>query len=311
MSDKLIIRLSQSALSTSGCILNFYRTVIEGYKKTPKASIVYGSAVHKFFDVMFKTDSNLVMAVSASKKTFAIEKEFEEKKPWLSEERHMLSTCSRVWADYISEDSSYEVIKINDIPCSEFNFSIKYYEDDYIIVYLEGTLDNLGQIKGGCYAIRDFKTTGAWNSKEYFKRYELSKQLMFYCMICKMYAETEPESTLGKIGATKMGAFITGIFIKEKHDEIEVIKSDVFSYSDKQLADFRRSVDWFIGKISRYIQMNECNQKEGILNGTCERKWGYCDYFNICKTNEQVGQLILKRDFKVVPFNPLAYEGAE
>lgn len=311
MSEKLLIRLSQSALGTSSCILNFYRTVIQGYKQTPSSKIVYGSANHKFFDTMFKTDGDLSMAVSAAKKSFNIPKELDEKKPWMHDQRHMLGTCTRVWAEHISEDATFEVLKIGDSVCSEFNFSLDYYEDDYIKVLLEGTLDNLGQIKGGCYAIRDFKTTSSWNSKDYFKRYELSRQLRFYTLICKLYAEREPDSTLGRIGATKMGAFIDAIFIKEKPAELEIKRSEIFQYSNKDIEEFRKSLDWFIAKITRYIQMNEMQQKEGILNGSCEHKWGYCAYWNCCKSPDNIAELLLKRDFKQVPFTPLDYNDSE
>lgn len=309
MSDKLIIRLSQSALGTSGCILNFYRTVIQGYKQTPSSKIVYGSAVHKYFDTMFKTDSDISKAVMAAKKIFGIIKESDDKKMYLSDERHMLGTCTRVWAEHIAEDNTFEVIKINDLPCSEFNFSLKYYEDDYIIVYLEGTLDNLGQIKGGCFAIRDFKTTSSWNTKDYFKRYELSRQLRFYTLICKLYAEKEPESTLGRIGATKMGAFIDAIFVKQDLSETEVKRSIVFQYSNQDLINFKITIDNFIQKLSNAVAQKYYYDKEGILNGTCEHKWGFCNYWNCCKAPDNVAELILKRDFKQVPFTPLDYEG--
>lgn len=312
MSEKLTIHLSQSALATSGCILNFYRTVIQGYKTLPSSKIVYGTACHKFFDTMFKTDGDLAIAVSAAKKSFDIPKEQDDKKSHLSDQRHMLGTCTRTWAEHISEDSMFEVLKINGEVCSEFNFSLKYYEDDYIIVLLEGTLDNLGQIRGGCYCIRDFKTTSSWNTKEYFKRYELSRQLRFYTLMCKLYAEREPESTLGRIGATKMGAFIDAIFVKQDASELEIKRSEVYQYSDADLIELQGGVDTFIKSVSNIVKFkkehpNGFINREGIINGTCEHKWGFCNFWNVCKASPQVAELLLKRDFKIVPFTPLSY----
>lgn len=194
---------------------------------------------------------------------------------------------------------------------TEVTFTIPYYEDDHIIVNLCGTIDKVGKFVGGVYNIDDWKTTGhrsddKYSRLDYFSQYDMSRQLRFYTLACKLMARRHPESIMGQVGATRMGASITAIFLKPNANETVVERSEVYSYSDQQIADFERTLNDFIGKLSASIETMYF-PKEGILNGTCEGKWRRCGFWYACKSPDNIAQVLLNREFKRVIYNPLAF----
>lgn len=305
---KIIINLSNTALGTMSCILKFHRTVIDGYKTLPSAKIVYGVAIHKFIDHMYKSGGEDVAgAILACRKAFNIPKIEETKSRHINEERHLHTVCNYVWHEYIANDSNFDVLSIDGKPATEISFSFQYYEDDYIIVNLAGTLDSIGQFRKGCFAIRDWKTTSwSYSPDSYFRKYELSRQLRFYRLVCKLLSEKEPESTIGRIGATDMRVFIDAVFIKPNPNDIKVVRSEVFSISTTELIAFQLQIDDQIQKISKAIRTGFL-PKEGIITGACDA-FGGCAFFDVCKNGDEIGKILLSRDFKQVTFNPLQYD---
>ncbi len=305
--SKLEINLSSTAFGWSACVKHLHNRVVVGYKEiAAEARLVYGIAVHKYIDTMYKTKCDVGAATKAAKKAFSMAKVDDRKAMHLSDERHLLSTCMWIWSHWIENDSTFEVLMLNNEPASEITFSIKIYEDEFIIVYLKGTLDILGQFKGGCFAVKDWKTTSNWDTKNYFTQYEMSKQLRVYTLACKTMAELEPDSVLGKIGATKMGAVIDAIFLKPNSNENVIERSTVYQFPNEDIAAFKQTIIDYCVRLSGYIQRNEF-PKEGILNGACDGKWGKCAFWNVCKNNDMIGGLILKRDFRIAPFDPANY----
>lgn len=310
--SKQIINLSSTAFSKSACVLNLHRTVVDGYKEIPSSKIVYGVAVHKFIDTMFKT-GEIGNAIMAMKKAFSIPKESSTKQAHLDDERHLLNTCQSVWFNYIEDDSTFEIIEIDDKPLTEQTFKIPYFENDYCLINLCGTLDKIGQFKGGCFAIGDWKTTSFWDTtsmygiRRYFDKYKLSKQLRLYSLACKLMHEREPDSVLGKIGGTKMGTFIDAIFLKPNANDNLVKRSEIFQYTNEELDAFRLTIDDYCIKLSSHIKTGYL-PKEGILNGACDN---FCSFRNVCAAPDNVAKLILERDFKKVPFEPLNYNEVE
>jgi hypothetical protein len=334
----LNINLSQSALSKANCMLNLKRTVIDGYKELPSSNIVYGEAVHKFRHIMFQSKGHIPSARKFALEVFNQPKIDKPKSPHLSDANHMLTTAFNFWEMYVVEDKELELLEImqdcwkcggegvlkRDLeivqcdwckgakqllgPATEISFSIPYYKDDFISVDLCGTLDGLGKIKGGCYVIPDLKTTSSWDTKGYFGTYAMSKQLRLYVLALKIMAERFPDSILGQVGKTKVGAFIDAIFVKPAPNENKYGRSDVFPFPDWDIAAFKRTLDNKILELSAAVRDNYY-PKEGILNGTCEGKWGRCPFWFVCQRDNNVAQIMLDRDFKKVPFNPLNYSG--
>lgn len=307
------VNIDASSLKSSNCMLDFWRTIHKGYRhKVNGASLVYGSAVHKFIETMYSSGGNLGTARDAMKEVFNVPKVDSPKQPWLSDYKHCLNTCISYWEQYIKEDGSYEVILLpNDEPAVEVTFNFQYYVGQYVTVNLVGTMDKVGKIKGGVYAIGDYKTTTSWNVEQYFKQYERSIQLMFYIMALKWMGDTHPDSVLGQIGKTRLGAFIDGIFLNASPASNTYKRSQIFTPSEDQLLMVKKMLDYKIqeldfwaGKIERGEE--SAPPQQGLLHGTCEKKWGLCTFWNVCNAGAQ-GDILLNRDFVQVPYNPLKF----
>lgn len=315
---------------------------VGGYKTIPKSVMVYGVAGHRYIDVMFKTGGHIPTARAECLKAFNVPKESDNgkyPKLWLDDPKHLLSVCYNVWEDYIAKDSSFEILQIPtkcwwcdgtgnkkpdmtgsitcehcfgkgivDGPATELTFSIKIFEDENIIVYLEGTIDAIGKFVGGVYAIKDTKFTTFWNAAEFLEGFDMSRQLRIYTLACKLQSRLYPDSILGKLGKQKMGAFIDGIFVKPKSNEVEWKKSRVHNYSEDDLGAFEYQLMLFCKKLSLAIH-NNYFPKEGILNGHCSGKFSNCAFWNVCNNNDAVGNLLLKRDFQRKIYNPLNFNG--
>lgn len=272
----------------------------------------------------------------------------DKKKLWMNSFDHVMQTCYQVWYEHIDagRESNFQLLQIPQKcfwcvdgrvkldnkennpsettvetsckkcngtgivvgPATEINFKIPYYEDSYIKVYLCGTIDRLGKFTGGCYSIRDWKTTGSWKQDEYFVQYELSRQLRFYNLACRIMGEHYPESEIGKLGVTQIGACIDGIFLSENGSETQVISSEVFQYKREDIDAFQKTLDDFIMKLSKHVQFNFF-PKEGILNGSCNKQYGQkCSFWVSCKVGEELSrEVILPRDFVRKEYNPLAF----
>jgi hypothetical protein len=304
---KITFRLSSTAIGSSSCSLRLYRQTIQGLReKALPARVVYGIAVHKYLDKMYKT-ANLVESIIAAKKAFSLPKIDNNKSIHLSDEGHMLTTCMNIWAGFIQEDSTFEVLSVDGKPLTEQTFSYKIYEDDFIEVYLEGTLDKIGKFKGGIYAIGDWKTTSSWDNEGYFSQFELSRQLRFYRLATILESRIAPESAIGKIGASKCGVFIDGIFLKPDRNALEVKRSPIYQLSDEVINKFEEILYRFCGELSNRVKNGTILYPEGTFNGACEGKWGRCPYWNLCKTTPAVSEILEKRDFDIVPWQPQDY----
>ena len=308
--EQLEINLSQSAFGYHGCILELYRTVVQGYYEVPSSNIVYGEAVHKYRHIMFQTGGHIPTAREEAIKTFNQEKlPAGSKSQHLGDQRHMITTAFNFWEMFVKADEDTEYVLLDGKPATEVSFSIPYYEDEWIKVNLCGTLDGIAKIKGGCYIINDIKTTSAWDRPNFFAGFKMSRQLRFYRLSLQLMAERFPDSILGQIGKTNVGCRIDGVFIKPAPIENVYMSSDVFQISQDDLAEFRMILDRRIVELSKCVQEN-LFPKEGVLNNSCIGKWGMCKFSDVCNaSSKEVAEILLKRNFKVRKFDPLNYRG--
>lgn len=338
---KTIVRLNASSLVLSKCKLAWHRTIIEGYKEpTVGASLIYGVAVHKYIDIMFKSNGRMDLARAAALKAFRVPKYNNSSSKYIEDEQHLMATCYNVWEDLILKDNSFEIIQLNSNcwkcdgagilyndacldskvcpecedhkqlmqPATEVTFEIPYFEDDTIIVYLCGTIDKIGKFKNGCYAIGDYKTTSSWKKDEYLEKYEMAAQLKFYVLSLKLMAQKYPESILGKIGATTVGAFIDAIYLKPSPSDISYSRSDVFQFKQETMDAFQHLLNRSIISLSSAIKDGSYKLKEGILNGACINinEYGKCPFWNVCKAqDDNISEILLGRDFIKKTYDPL------
>lgn len=303
----LTFRLSSTAMGSSTCSLRLHKQVIEGVReKLMPARVVYGIACHKFFDSMYKT-LDPVKSILTAKKAFFIPKIDDRKSTHLSDEGHMITTCMNVWAGFVQEDTSFEVLSFDGKALTEKTFSNLIYQDEHITVYLEGTLDKIGKFKNGVYAIGDWKTTSSWSAESYFTQYELSRQLRIYRLATILEGRSYPDSPIGKIGNSRCGVFIDAIFLKPDRNALEVKRSSVFYIPEVEIIAFEKMLLKFCKSLSLKVQDGSLLDKEGTMNGSCEGKWGKCPYWNLCKTPLEVSRVLQDRDFNIVPWTPQDY----
>ena len=302
------INLSSSALGHAGCILNLHRTVVEGYKEKAQTSrLVYGTAVHKYIDTMYKTGGHIPTAREEAVKVFTNTPMIDDRKSMhLSDVNHMTTVALYVWQLCVLKDTEFDILELNGKPASELTYSIPFYQDEAVKINWCGTIDRLGKIKNGCYVIKDWKTTSSWDNKGYFEQYEMSRQPRGYVLALKLMSELYPDSVLGKIGMTQVGAQFDGVFIKPAANDTKFGKSNVFQYSSQDIQEFRDLLTAECVKLSIAVQ-GGVYPKQGLVNGSCQGKWGKCSYWNVCQHPKTVSDILLKRDFIVKPFNPLAY----
>lgn len=315
-----------------------------GYReKVLSVNLVYGIAVHAYIDTMYKTGGHIPTARNKALELFnTIPFIPDRKKAWMSDQKHLNVTCQQVWTEFVEQESNFKLLEIQQKcpscdgsktmqsklidentsmtlvqcsrcngtgliigPATEINFKIPYYEDDIIKVYLCGTIDRIGKFTNGCYCIRDWKTTSSWE-EGYFTQYELSRQLRLYTLAVKLMGQMHPDSVIGQVGLTEFRTAIDGIFLRANANETNVQMSDTFYYNEKDLAEFRKTLDDKILEISNAVR-TQYFPKQGILTGACEKKFSRCLYWAVCKSNDEIAQVLLNRDFKRAPFNPLAY----
>jgi hypothetical protein len=276
--------------------------------------MVYGIAMHKFIDVMFKTKGNMEASTNAMYEEFRVPKVDDHRSMYLSDEMHLCTTAFHYWHSYILKDSSLDIVILEDgLPATEVTFEILYYEDDFIKVYLCGTLDKIVKIRNGCYAIGDYKTTRQDPAGRFLDDFEMSQQLRFYVLSLKLMAQLKPESILGKIGQTNIGVFIEGIFLKEKFSEMEFKRSDVWQSNYLNIPEFQHLLDNKIADLSNLIALvgddtDYIPQREGIFNGSCKPYNKLCEFWNVCRTNHPVvSQNLLDKNFRTVEYNPMKH----
>lgn len=314
--SQLEINIDSTALSKSNCHLRLFRTIIGeiqdgratgGYtERAHNVAMVYGIGIHKFLDTMYKSSGDLAKSLKAGRDLFiAMPKIDDPKKPWLSLPNHLSSTCMNVW-EAVQSNGTFEVLEFNGQPATEITFDLPYYEDEYVKVSLRGTIDRIGKIKNGCYCIRDWKTTSAWDNDGYFKQYELSRQLLTYRLACWLQSQKYPDSLLGKIGATTMGLAIDAIFLDQDSNKVTVESSEVFQFQQKQLDDFGLMLDDKCREISSMVKTGYI-PKTGIITGTCGYGKTRCCFWDMCKSPDNVAEILLKRLFIQKKFDPLTY----
>jgi hypothetical protein len=260
---------------------------------------------------MYKTN-DMKAARNEAHKLFDVQKKDDQKKPFLSDFKHLVATCFDYWNEYILKDPTFDVLRLADnTPATEATFRFKYRQYGTVTFWLCGTIDKIGKFHNGCYAVGDYKTTNAWDNKGYFKSYELSVQLRFYVYAIKWMFRHYPESILGRIGATTVGTFIDAVFLKDKLVEQKYVRSEVFRYSDAHMDEFKGMLDMSLDRLGQNIMDVEAGKlsrppMEGIISGFCEQKYGKCQFWNVCNAGTN-GDLLLQRDFDVKEFNPLKY----
>jgi hypothetical protein len=305
---KTIIHIDASSLKQSGCILHFYRTVIEGYRSpVNSASIEFGTAFHLYRSTYVETGDQLVAITAASnyfKKTPMI---YHRKNQYLNG-GYLIDTCEAYEKAYAFD--VYQPVKdpATGKPMVEVKFAYPYANYEDIEVVICGTIDNIvHNTVGDFYVIKDYKTHSGWEINGYLDGYALSSQLMFYNHALKSYARHFPSSIIAKICERPLGGIIDGIFLAANKTAV-FERSTVFYFEDK-MAQFEKGLAKAVASIVEAVRRpKESLYREGMMNGSCEKVWGKCPFFSVCsESREENQQLMLEQNFVVRKYNPLMF----
>lgn len=304
MPPKKLIIIDASSLNNAGCLRKFWLSNLGGLRSPEPMSVQmeYGSAFH-IFKQIYKQHGNADLAIACGLNYFmTTPMTIPKGKDWMNRS-HFHETC----LEYLKQPpEKFQSLMHDGKPLVEQTVSIPYLTTPTHEILLAGTMDDLGEIPGGCYLIKDTKTTGTWNHREFFSGYGMSHQLMLYRFMVEWLGERKPDSIYGRMASSRIGCAIDGVFLAQgKTTTFET--SPVEFYSTQRMREFKTILDRFIARIIDAVEMP---LPEGILTQTCMGRFdsGKCEYFKACAACDDVSRdAILRTMFVSKPYNPMNF----
>lgn len=265
----------------------------------------FGSAWHVFRNVLGK-EQDEPKAVMTALAYFKARREqgmiFKEKKEHLNEEFLSL-LFMKYLREYGKEKSwgKYEYLcsPIDGVPLIEQSFSIKIFENETCVIYLQGTIDEIVIHPAGYLIIGDDKTTSQWDVKKHLRSFGMKPQLRFYRLAFKLFSEQPGGEWFKEILATRrIGCRINGIFLKTEFDKVTFEQSDVIFFEDEELEWFEIALHRLAEHIANGItySFEHPQEPEGKLNDSCNGMYGQpCEFANICRLPTAVYANALKQ----------------
>lgn len=309
---KLIVMLNASAIKISGCSLNLFNTIIEGYTTKLQANDVeFGSAFHRFKAAFKKWGrEGFAKGLQEAQEYFNATPMYVKSNKKYLDCKFLLQACLGYAETY--EKDSFELLKLeNGEPLIELPFCFPIHVDELCEILIVGTMDEIGKFNNGIYSIEDVKTTSVWNVDEYLNSYRLSPQLYFYRWAIRQYAKAQPDGFFAKMEQDVIGCHINGVFFKGKDKPIEYKRSDVMIFKEAELLEFELmlvdKIKQLIEIIHSWLTTGNKPPREGMLNGSCTTIFGPCKFSNACAaTDKETRDIILEQSFIKRFYNPLA-----
>jgi hypothetical protein len=269
--------------------------------KGTSAALTFGKAWHKALEVHYKTDGNESLVNLVTTKSYEDHDSADDYR-----------TLNRALLDYKKYAEKYgkpsqengKTIGWPDAPLVELSTNA---QGNGLIHPWAGKIDRVIEI-GGLYYIEDHKTTSRLD-KNYFKQFELSYQMMGYTYLGKQLLPDKK---------------ISGVRINLSHvltNKTEFHRQ-LFSYSDDQIKEWVQVTNGWMRRLAQdieaYLELIDKGMEsiEAITiafpahfgdNG-CSRKFGMCQYYEVCSLHERLRARKLEMDFDVNPWNPLDIE---
>jgi len=307
---KLVVQLDASGLKHTDCFLKFYRKIVCGYRgKDLDAGMEYGSAYHKFRETLAIThDPDTAVKVA---QTYFLEKSvdknfsYKKGKEWLNV-AHLTVTC-KAYLDKFGTGPSYgdfNPLVVDGKPLVEQTFALPFYNDDKIDVLLCGTIDEIGKLENGCYAICDDKTTSSWNRESYLNEHRMKVQLRFYVFAIHQLGKLYPDSIFAEMAQQRIGSAINGVFLSASK-QTEFKRSDFFFYKQEDMEE----MDEFLKNLCIILSCNLVPTiRQGIYNDACSGKFATpCDFIGVCQAPAEVRQQMLDNSFVKSEYSPLSF----
>lgn len=197
-----------------------------------------------------------------------------------------------------------------DIPFVEQKLVLPYYQSDEFDLNIVGTVDCLGSI-GQAFVLLDYKTTSAYDSTDFFSKYEISNQMLLYTWVIRQMIKLNPNSELAEIfsqhpafGCTIMGAF-------HKKGNVVFQRGPIMYFPERRMEMFENALyaklDTILRMCKKFIRTPNVNTYEGLVNGTCKMYGAAgCDFVQACLTSRLDDEMaVLNASFNKSPYNPL------
>jgi hypothetical protein len=309
----MIVKIDASAISKASCFLRFARKVLGGYSEKGDLNndMVYGTCVHIFCEEQV-LQPEFFMAVNMAQKKFKSTKmKVKDTKKHL-DVLHLHKTClayGELYGEHREKDTFQPLVDTRtNKPMVEIKFALPIYKRGAHEILLCGTMDEIGKFNDGCVAIKDIKTTSLRDKEDYFKGYELSPQLMVYLYAFKWFARQFPDSIYAELlqRSGLIGCFIEGVFLNSKETEFK--RSKVMFFDDTTEAEFEILLMDLCKRLVDYMESDLPGEpfREGMLNGSCEVKYGKCEFFNVCAApTPEARRMMLESFFDRKPYDPL------
>lgn len=303
-------------------------TGVLGYTgKKLNNDIHWGSSFHKFRSV-YRTTNDWGKACKEGIEYFKNNSHVIVKKNKVYLTQALLLTA------FIKYEEQYKQEKDTLVPVIDENgdslveprtrFAVPLYIESDIEVLLAGTLDELSYEHGSHfvsagYRITDCKTSGAYKIREFFDGYRLSTQMLTYRSAIRRYAKQKPGSIWDKVNKAGASCLIEGVFHKSKDPEVEgagasvsITRSDPLPFVDWQIDEFDGLLDATVKKyvenVRRLKKDGKLPPREGLINDSCDTKFGPCPFTNICTcVDEEQKESMLEEYFTRKDYNPLMF----
>ena len=312
-SPKRRIRIDASYLSSnSGCEMATHLALLQGYRSPiPSNDMQFGTAFHHFAAEMYRTGGDVATSLKGATEIFARPCNVKTNKQYMTK-MYLTTTCFDWW-EWHQRVDQHVVLQLPDgTPAVEQSFAFPVFEDEACIIELCGTIDRIGKIKNGCFAIVDYKTTSVTDKLGYLEQYELSVQLRTYYKAIQYYASVAPDSIYAAINKEPIGVRIDGIFLQGATKPVEFISSDVMLLSAFDMAEYDILLQRTCHKLAALVRAEHSPSpviyREGMMTGYCNKKYGMCSFFDYCVAKDPaVKQSILERSFVKKFYDPLMF----
>lgn len=314
---KKLILLNASSFSRLICRRKYFWNVLIGYsEKETYNDTWFGTCYHEFRKQMRLTGENFPTSLNLAAKLWKSKVlTIRYKKDYINES--LLRTTCMSSSEHFEHDD-FKVLIEGDKPLVELQFHLPFYSDEYIEVVLVGTLDEIGKIEGGCYCIRDYKTTTSWNPSKFLDKYRLSAQMMFYYLLLKLQSECLPDSIYGTLFKRgKVGVFIDGVFLSSAKDAEFKRMNPILFPSESDMHELSTMLDNLCFDLSfqwkSYIEGGIIPNREGLMNSSCMYQFGdKCEFFDACSApDEAIAGHVLKNNFLIKEWGMETYGGQE
>jgi len=317
---KTIYRLDASAIkAAAGCMRKLYWLVVKGYSgRGIYNDVAYGSAFHIFKDTLKKTlDPNKACDEAYKYLKQAIKSDYFRIRPKkeFMDLAHLAETCQAYIERFgvMHEKDTFQSLVDSDNTAIivERKFQIPLLETDNYIIFLCGTIDDIGKFSNGIYAIADEKVTSYWDKEKFFRPFKLSTQLITYAWALRWHIRTFIDKPLFKELADKnITACINGVFVA-RDKPTEFIRSQTVVIDDSLMDEYEAGLNNIVDDLTFYLDSDNkfIPSREGIMNDACYGKFNEpCQFAEACYSpDEETAIAICERIFDKTIYNPLEH----